>query len=197
VNKDKIDRYLDLILKANRGANIVSRRAQREDLVFHVEDSWQVAFILDEGGIEKIIDIGSGQGFPAIPMAIRWPEISITLVEANLRKAVFLKRVKIELELDNVRVIRDRAEVLAKDDEHRRRYEMVTSRAVAELSTAVRLAWPFLLPGGKAVIWKGKDWRGELEEAEKFVIERGGELANIVNYRLRDRERSLVVIRRN
>ena len=147
-------------------AALVRQWAPRLDLVSpgdlgrleerHIEDSLRVVPLLDELPPGPCVDIGSGAGFPGIPLAIARPERRWTLVEPRQRRAAFLEEVVRELTL-NARVVAKTAELCAVDDELRERHVLATARAVDEAVAVASLANPLLMPGGVTLWFKGEE----------------------------------------
>lgn len=132
-------------------------------------DSLSGLVVAELAAAERIADIGSGAGFPGLPLAIALPTAQLDLVESVGRKCDFIRRAADVAGVENVRVVEARSEDLAKG-EGREAYEVVTARAVGRLSTLAELASPLLAEGGVLVAWKGK--RDEEEEAQ---LERAAE----------------------
>ncbi len=133
----------------------------------------------------RVLDIGSGGGFPALPIAIARPDLQITLIESNQRKSSFLTRVSRETGLVNTRVVGERVENLG--HEHDQAYEIVTARAVAELPILLGWTRRFLADGGRFLLWKGQSWPSEgnlaelgVELIEERLLSDGGRLLVLV-----------------
>jgi len=122
------------------------------------------------------IDVGSGGGFPGVPIKIVRPELELTLLEANAKKAAFLSGLVAELGLTGVRVVNERAEVAAHDPTHREIYALAMARAVAPLRVLAELALPFLRPGGYLATPKGSAAQREVREAQNALRTLGGEI---------------------
>jgi 16S rRNA (guanine527-N7)-methyltransferase len=122
----------------------------------------------------RVIDIGSGAGFPGLPMKIERPEMNLTLLEANERRAAFLRHLVERLELEGVSVVCGRAEDVAHDPAHRETYDLAVARAVARLPTLVELALPFLRVGGWLAAPKGSGATREVREAAAALAACGG-----------------------
>ena len=143
----------------------------------------------------KLIDVGSGGGFPAIPIKIMKNDLSVTLLEATGKKCEFLKTVIKELNLENIEVINNRAEILAKDQLYRESFDLCSARAVARLNTLLEYCMPFVKVGGKFVSYKG-DSTDEVLEAQNAVKILGGKVIEVKNYLLDGAKRSLIVIKK-
>ncbi len=142
----RVQQYARLLLEWNRRINLTGARSLAE-LEAHLADA-QRLLSLDWSGVESVIDIGSGGGLPAIPLAIQLPQIRFTLVEADRRKAAFLQHVGGTLALQNVAVSSVRAEVLGHDPAFREQFDRATARAAAPPAVLLELALPFLRVGG-------------------------------------------------
>ena len=159
--QQNLERYAALLRKWNAVQNLVSRETVDELWPRHIEDSLQLMALVRDGD-RTVIDLGSGGGFPAIPMAIasRGTERRFTLVEPVGKKAAFLRTVARELDLP-VTVAAQRAEQI----DSRETYDLVTSRALAPLPELLKLAQPFVAPAGHLLLHKGRNYRQELDTA--------------------------------
>jgi 16S rRNA (guanine527-N7)-methyltransferase len=149
-----IDKYIRELLDGNKTQNLISRQATEVEIRDHIKDSESLREVVELNGI-RVLDMGSGQGLPAIPLAIRETDSRFVLVESDLKKSQFLQGLVSELELDNVTVIRSRIEDLGQNSDYRNQFDMVTCRAVAGLPTILEWGLPFLKIGGVLVAWKG------------------------------------------
>lgn len=159
--RDELERFAALLRKWNAVQNLVSREAIDQLWPRHIDDSLQLMkFVRDSD--RTVIDIGSGGGFPAIPMAIasRGTERRFTLIEPIAKKAAFLRTVARELKLP-VTVLAQRAEEV----DSRETADLVTSRALAALPELLRLCLPFRAPEGRLLLPKGRNYREELDAA--------------------------------
>ena len=189
---DKFEKYYELLVYYNSKFNITAITEKQEVIVKHFVDS---LLGVDKVCGKKLIDIGSGGGFPAIPLKIAIDDIDITLLEATGKKCEFLKTVIKELDLQNIRVINDRAELLAKKEEYREQFDICTARAVARLNTLSEYCMPFVKVGGKFLSYKG-DCADEIIEAENAVKVLGGKITEVFEYNLLDAKRTLVSIQK-
>lgn len=144
------------------------------------------------------IDIGSGAGFPGLPIKIVRPALRLTLLEANAKRAAFLERLVQRLSLERVTVVNDRAEEVAHNPEHREAYELVLARAVAPLPTLVELTLPFLRLGGVLAAPKGSGAPREVREAAAALRACGGHVESIHPLHIPGAEMSptLVIVRK-
>ena len=140
---EKIYFFLEIVLEANKQTNLTSITDWEEAVIKHLFDS--LAILKTNWCKDRaiVLDIGSGAGFPGIPLAIAYPEKEIHLLESIKKKTEFLIAAKKHLELDNLVIHKERAEVLARKPEYREKYPLVIARAVAELPIILELAVPF------------------------------------------------------
>jgi len=166
-------RYLELLLDTNERAGLTAIEDPALIVERHFAESVALLSLMREHewtapAIEtgpRLADIGSGGGFPGVPMRLVAPAIRLTLVESHGRRAAFLDELAATLELDGVEVVRARAEEAGRDPAHRERYDIVTARAVAPLPVLVEYALPLLRPGGVLVTPKGSGVAEELAQA--------------------------------
>ena len=148
-------RFVALLLAANRLQNLTRVTDPDEIARLHLLDSLAALPIIDAAAPRSVVDLGSGGGLPAIPLAIARPEMRWILVESVGRKAAALAGFADALGLGNVAVVAERAETLGRDPHHREQYEMVTARACAPLPVLAELALPLAAIGGTLLAWKG------------------------------------------
>jgi len=169
-------RYSDLVIERNTTMNLTAITAPADIATKHFLDSFTAAAVRTWTGRERIIDIGSGAGFPGLALRLVFPRTRVTLVESMGKKARFLEEVTSTLGLDGVEVRNERAEALA----HARRehYDVGTARAVGTLGAIVEYLLPFLRIGGDAIAWKGR-FEAELPGAKRACAAIGGEIVRI------------------
>jgi 16S rRNA (guanine527-N7)-methyltransferase len=170
-----IDGHVRILLAWNSAINLTSVRDPDQIAIRHVADSLAALPALAATGIEAFLDLGSGGGYPGLPLAAAMPQAEALLVDSVGKKARFLG-VAIEAVglADRVRVGSVRAEALAGDRRHRERWPGVTARAVAPLAELIELAFPLLVPGGILVAWKKADIETELAAARRAMDGLGG-----------------------
>jgi 16S rRNA (guanine527-N7)-methyltransferase len=147
--QEKLARHLELIAKWNRVHNLTAVRETDQMVVLHVLDSLSVLAHLERA--RSLLDVGSGAGFPGIPLAIARPELSVTLLDASHKKCAFMRQAKAELGLDNVEVACERVESW----KPAQRFDAVVSRAFSDLADFVEQAQHLVAPGGALVAMKG------------------------------------------
>ena len=192
---EDFEEFKNLLIFYNQKFNITAITDKKEVYVKHFIDSILVVdkFITDCH--LSMIDVGSGGGFPAIPVKIMSDNLSLTLLEATGKKCEFLKTVVKELGLTNVTVINDRAETLAKDDSYREKFDICSARAVARLNTLCEYCMPFVKVDGNFVAYKG-DAEEEITEAQNAIKVLGGKLDDAYFYELDGAKRALVKIKK-
>lgn len=188
--KNLFKSYFSLLTEYNSRFNITAITDEREVIVKHFIDS-ALGVELLKG--ETLADVGSGGGFPAIPLKIIKPDLKITLIEATEKKCEFLKTVADTLDLKEVTVLCGRAEEFAKKSEYREKFDICTARAVARLNILSEYCLPFVKKGGIFLAYKG-DADEEVRDSENAVKILGGKIITHYKYVLEGAKRSLIVI---
>lgn len=188
---DKFSKYQEMLIETNKKFNLTSIDNPEEIKIKHFEDSLTIKNYINKG--MKVLDIGSGAGFPGIPLRIE-KDFDLTLIDSVNKKVNFMNEVIEELKLDNTRAIHVRAEDYAK--EHREEFDLVISRAVANLSTLSEYALPFLKVGGIFIAMKGPKAEEEYEDAQNALKILGGELINIDTIDLHGNTRKNILIKK-
>ena len=190
IQREKFEKYYELLVCYNSKFNITAITEKNEVIIKHFIDS---ALGYNKVNFGKVIDVGSGGGFPAIPLKIMNDDLDLTLLEATGKKCEFLKAVVDNLKLKGVKVINERAETLAKNEEYRESFDFCTARAVARLNTLCEYCMPFVKVGGKFVSYKG-DADEEVNEAKTAVFKLGGKIKEVFKYDLDGAKRALITI---
>lgn len=190
---EKFYKYMLGIIEWNEKINVTAITDEKEFLEKHFIDSLTINKYLKNG--KKLIDIGTGAGFPGIPLKIANSNLEVTLIDSVNKKLNVIKEVSKEIKLDKLEIIHTRAEDLANKSEYREQFDFATTRAVSNLSTIAEYMLPFVKIGGKAICMKGPNYEEELEDAEKAIRILGGKLEKVENLRLNDEnERNIVII---
>ncbi|MDR2431287.1 MAG: 16S rRNA (guanine(527)-N(7))-methyltransferase RsmG [Candidatus Margulisbacteria bacterium] len=172
----------------------ITRLSSREDFYLkHIEDSLALLPFLAAKQNVRLIDIGSGAGYPGLPLAIERPDLRVTLNDATLKKIKYLQSVMQELPLPNAQAAWGRVDALARTPEHRARYAFVTARAVAETRELIQLAAPFLQSGGRALFMKAKKADAEVSAARRAAARNKMSLLAVSKYKLAGMDRAIVV----
>jgi 16S rRNA (guanine527-N7)-methyltransferase len=171
-----LDTYAQRLLVENRRANLTGASDRFAIYRRHFGESLALLVALETAGIafSPLIDIGTGAGFPGLPMKIASPDLDVTLVEATGKKVRFLEAIVSELGLDRVRVVQARAEELAREPDFREAFPLAVARTVAPLPVLLELTLPFLQVGGYLAAPKGSATPREISESENALSELGG-----------------------
>lgn len=192
--------YLELLQKANETTNIVAKSDGKEIIQRHFIDSIAIPpvfrKIFTEGQQLSLLDVGTGGGFPGIPLKIIYPSIHLSLMEATNKKVDFIKEVVCKLSLDNVSITWGRAEDFGHKEQYREQFDIVVARALAELNVLVELTLPFLKEQGIFVAYKGPKYNEELILAEKAILIMGGEVEDIIESNITGNDRAFVIIKK-
>ncbi|MBQ0099759.1 MAG: 16S rRNA (guanine(527)-N(7))-methyltransferase RsmG, partial [Firmicutes bacterium] len=184
------EKYYNLLVLYNEKFNITAITEKKEVYIKHFIDS---ALASPFFNVQNFIDVGSGGGFPAIPIMIMNENIKGTCLEATGKKCEFLNAVIKELGLKNASVINGRAEELAIKPEYREKFDLCSARAVARLNTLSEYCMPFVKVGGKFIALKG-DAKEEIIEAENAIKVLGGKLKNLKEFELEGAKRTIIEI---
>ena len=174
------DAYAALLRSWNESMNLVSKGSLAKIETRHILDSLTAALVLGGAPSGKVIDVGSGAGFPGLPLKIVYPGIGLTLVEATQKKARFLEAVVDALGLDGAAVVTERAERLGQDPAYREGFDVVVARALAPLPVLAELTLPLCRRGGMVVAYKSPGVEGEVAEARRAIRFLGGAAPRIV-----------------
>lgn len=167
-------RYDALLLEWNERMNLTALTEPRDVAVKHMIDSLSAYDAALFAGAPEVLDVGTGAGFPGLPLKIFAPDIELTLMDALAKRVTFLETVVRALHLEHVRCLHARAEEAARDNMHRARYDLVVSRAVARLPVLLEYTLPFVREGGHLLALKGRAWEEELEDAKRALKLLGG-----------------------
>lgn len=184
------------LLEGNAQMNLTALTTERDVILKHFIDSLTCGL---EGWLSdatRLLDLGSGAGFPALPLAIVYPKLQILAVDATRKKTEFVARTAVRLGLSNVNVLASRAESLGHDSVHREQYQRVVTRAVATLPVLAELGLPLLEIGGLLIAQKGQISPEELNAGRRAAAELGGNLFHVKHFELpvSHNPRSLVVV---
>ena len=190
--EELFEKYYKLLREWNKKINLTSITEKEEVYLKHFEDS-----LIGEKFIKKgstVIDIGTGAGFPSLPIKIVREDINLTLNDCLNKRLIFLSEVIKELNLKNVRTLHSRAEDLKREE----KYDYALSRAVARLCTLCEYCLPFVKVGGYFISYKANDSEEEIKEAEKAIITLGGKIEEIKEIKLTNEDivRKLIFIKK-
>lgn len=196
--KEQFDQYYELLVEWNKVMNLTGITEYDEVNSKHFIDSISIVKAIDMNTVDSVIDIGTGAGFPGIPLKIAFPHLKVTLLDSLNKRIKFLDTVIEELGLENISTIHGRAEDFAKKGEYREQYDLCVSRAVANLSTLSEYCIPYVKVNGSFIPYKSGEIDEELMQSEKAVKILGGTIENTVKFQLpgTDIGRSFVIIRK-
>lgn len=185
--------YMTYILEWNEQINLTAIKSEEEFIVKHFIDSLTILRYIKSNS--KLIDIGTGAGFPGFPIKISDESVFTTLVDSVNKKVNVLKDISNKMNINNIELVHARVEDIAKLDKYREKYDYVTSRAVSNLTTLVEYMLPFLKIGGKAICMKGPNYEEELKNSKRAIELLGGSIEKIDKIIIdKDIERNIIVI---
>lgn len=187
-------KYMNLLLEWNEKMNLTAITEPNEVILKHFIDSLTIANLIEKG--QKVIDVGTGAGFPGIPLSIVKEE-NITLLDSLNKRIKFLEEVINKLELKNIKAIHSRVEEFAKNKKERESYDIATSRAVAPLNVLLEYLLPLVKLNGKCICMKGSNTE-EIEEAKNALKILGGEIEKIEKITLPESDitRNIIIVKK-
>ncbi|MET1248391.1 MULTISPECIES: 16S rRNA (guanine(527)-N(7))-methyltransferase RsmG [Sporolactobacillus] len=188
--------YYEMLIEWNNKMNLTAITDQKEVIIKHFFDSLTPCFYFSLQGTQTLCDVGSGAGFPGIPMKILFPKLKLTIVDSLKKRLTFLQAVVDQLGLDDVTLCHDRAEDFARRADIRESFDLVTARAVAKLSVLSEYCLPLVHLGGSFIALKGSNADTEVEQARDAIAQLGGKLIRTISLDLPENsgKRSLVRI---
>lgn len=194
---DQIDKFYEMMIKKNKVMNLTAITDYNEFIIKHILDSLLIYSVCKISN-EKIIDVGTGAGFPGLPIKIFFPDTELVLMDSLNKRLLFIDEVISELGLSKISTVHGRAEDIAHDKKYREHFDLCVSRAVSNLSTLSELCIPFVKNGGLFVSYKSSDINEELFQAANAVKLLGGAEADIQKATLPDSDivRSFVLIKK-
>ena len=192
LQEEQFEKYFEVLIETNKVLNLTAITEENEVILKHFLDSVLPHRYFDENS--TVVDVGSGAGFPAIPLKIIRPDLNVCMVDSLNKRVNFLNNVVNLLNFENITAIHSRAEDFAK--ENREKFDIAIARAVAELNTLVEYLLPLVKIGGIAVIYKSTKLNDELKKSQKAIEILGGKVEKIENFAIEGIERNILIIKK-
>lgn len=189
--------YYEMLVEKNKVMNLTAITEYKEVVVKHFLDSVYLAKYENLSGNISVIDVGTGAGFPGIPLKIMFPEMKVVLLDSLNKRILFLREVIQALSLEKVEAIHARAEEIAKKAEYREQFDYCVSRAVANLNSLSEICLPFVKEGGSFISYKSMKGMEELEQAGKAIRLLGGNLGKAEQFVLKEESAGVEPMERN
>ena len=186
--------YMNLLIEWNKKINLTAITEPNEIILKHFVDSLTISKYISDG--TRVVDVGTGAGFPGIPLKIVRQDVEITLLDSLQKRINFLDEVIRELNLEKIETIHSRVEDFGKDKRYREKFDIATSRAVANLATLSEYLLPLVKVGGKVISMKGSLIEEELENSKNAIKILGGKIEKVDEFNLpnSDISRNIVLI---
>ena len=194
LDKEKMEQFLqyyDLLLEWNQKINLTAITEFRQVVIRHFVDSLSICRLISPESGQKMIDVGTGAGFPGIPIKIMFPSLNITLLDSLGKRVTFLQAVIEKLNLKKIEAIHGRAEELARMDDYRGEYDYAVSRAVSNISTIAEYCVPFLKKNGCFIAYKSMELEKELSNHQGSLQKLGAELVQVDKFKIEDDDNSM------
>lgn len=194
--QEQFENYKNLLLEWNEKINLTAITDEDDIILKHFVDSMTIIKYIKNNS--SIVDVGTGAGFPGIPVKIANPSLNVTLVDSLNKRLLFLEDVINKLTLNQIKTVHSRAEEFGQNKLYREKFDVATSRAVANLSVLVEYLLPLVKVGGKCICMKGSEIEEELKNSEDAIKLLGGEIERVEEFTLpeSDIKRNIVIIKK-
>ena len=191
---DKLYRFYEMVTEKNKVMNLTAITDYEEFVIKHFVDSLMITKVMDMTGTMTVLDIGTGAGFPGVPIKIVYPETKVLLLDSLNKRLNFLNEVIEELGLKDITTIHSRAEELQAKGEYREKFDLCVSRAVSALPTLSEYCLPYVKLGGKFVAYKATGADEEIEASKTAIRVLGGEIKETTHFTIKDTDYIRVLI---
>lgn len=194
----QFDKFYEILLEWNKVMNLTGITEYQDVVEKHFLDSLSIVKILDINKTEYVIDVGTGAGFPGIPLKIAFPDLNIVLLDSLNKRIKFLDHVIKELKIHGIQTIHGRAEDYARESKYREKFDLCVSRAVANLASLSEYCLPYVKVGGRFVSYKSGDIESEIFEGKRAINILGGRIEDVEKFNIPGTEihRSFVMIKK-
>ena len=186
--------YYKLLIEWNEKINLTAITEEEEVITKHFADSLSIINYIPDNS--KVIDVGTGAGFPGVPLKIANESLQITLLDSLNKRLLFLDEVIKELDLNDIKTIHGRAEEIAHNKDYREQYDIAVCRAVAKLNVLAEYMLPYLKVGGTFICMKGPNINEEIESSMKAIKLLGGRIEKIESFELEENQRNIIIIKK-